>query len=339
MINHGHLFLSFTVQASVSSRISFWCLIHCCCNENRKNAIINPPPAVSIKHTSPTPSDLTLDKKNVFIFYFVFIPPGVEHWNWLVAAQLRDLKATGLLDIASLTVIAATKPTSPTAVKDMMLLTSVVEEIAGTSATVTPRYENRYEYWGLYTMREKAMSQDIQRREDSVFLYMHSKGMVNHGNMTAATRAKTDGPLFKHVIEPWRDVLFRFNTVPELDKAGFTITRGGYVYFNYIWVRSSYVTRLEAPIERPLDTNRGGGDGMAEMQNVTRFYYEHWIAHTLDQPPSGTNGWSMALEDSILECISLWKEHKLLLRANAKLAWEMMVHTTALTPNKKGLDL
>ena len=117
----------------------------------------------------------------------------------------------------------------------------------------------------------KAMSQDIQRREGSVFW------MVNHGNMTAATRAKADGPLFEHVIEPWRDVLFRFN-----------------------WVRSSCVTRLETPIERPLDINRGGGGGMAEMQHVTRYCYEHWIAHTSDQPPSGTNGWSMALEEFLL---------------------------------------
>ena len=252
----------------------------------------NPP--INIKHI-PTPAVRLLD--NVFIFYFVFIPPGVKHWNWLVDAQLKDLKATGLLDVASLNVIAATDARSPTAMEDMTLLTSIVEEIAGTSATIAVRHANRYEYWGLDYMWEKSMFQDVRQREDSIFLYMHSKGMVNHGNITAEKRAKTDGPLFKHVIEPWRDVLFRFKTVPELDKAGFAITRGGYVYFNYIWVRSSYVARLEAPVERPLDPNRGGGGGMAAMQNVTRSYYEHWIAHTTDEGPSGVNGWSMALEE------------------------------------------
>jgi len=146
-------------------------------------------------------------------------------------------------------------------------------------------------------MWEKAQSQNIQEQEDSVFLYMHSKGMVNHGIINETTRAKADGHLFKYVIEPWRDVLFRFKTVPELHKAGFTMTRGGYIYFNYIWVRSSYVARLEAPVERPFNPNSGGGGGNAPMQNVSRFYYEHWIAHTIDQPPSAVNGWSMILEE------------------------------------------
>ncbi len=232
----------------------------------------------------------------MFIFYFVFIPPGVDHWDFLVAAQLKDLKETGLLEVASLNVIGATDPSSSTATEDMALLAGIVEEIAGNGATVAPRYGNRYEYWGLYPMWEKAMSQDVRQQEDSVFLYMHSKGMVNHGNITAASRAKTDGPLFKHVIEPWRDVLYRFKTVPELDKAGFAVTRGGYIYFNYIWVRSSYVTRLEAPVERPLSANAGGGGTSAKIDDVNRYYYEHWIAHTTDQRPTGTNGWSMVLE-------------------------------------------
>lgn len=260
-----------------------------------KNETINDP-IIGIEHSVAT-ANHTHDK-NVFVFYFVFIPERFGHWTWLVTAQLKDLKATGLLDVASLNVIAATSSTSPTADEDMMSLGRIVKEIAGTSATVTPHYENRYEYWGLHSMWEKAMSQNPQQRKDSVFLYMHSKGMVNHGNMTQAKRAATDGPLFKHVIEPWRDVLFRFKTVPQLEKAGFTITRGGYVYFNYIWVRSSYVTRLEAPIERPLVAKPGGGGGgMATMQNVTRYYYEHWIAHTTDEPPSGKNGWSMVLKE------------------------------------------
>mmetsp|Transcript_18612 Transcript_18612/g.23098 ORF Transcript_18612/g.23098 Transcript_18612/m.23098 type:complete len:82 (+) Transcript_18612:21-266(+) len=36
---------------------------------------------------------------------------------------------------------------------------------------------------------------------------------------------------------------------------------------------------------------------MAEVDNINRFYYEHWIAHTSDQPPTGTNSWSMVLEE------------------------------------------
>lgn len=262
---------------------------------------------------------------NLFIFYFVFIPPGVEHWNLLVIAQLKDVKATGLLDVALLNVIAVTQRTSPTATEDIASLAGIVKEIAGASAIVTPRYDNRYEYWGLYSMWEKAMSQDTQQQEDSVFLYMHSKGMVNHGNMTEEKRAKSDGPLFKYVIEPWKDVLHHFKTNPEVNKAGFSLTRGGYIYFNYIWVRSSYVTRLEAPVERPLDTNRGGKGGKAAMNNVDRFYYEHWIAHLFDQPPSTMDGWSMILEEFHLgACFTL---------NGTKLAWRRAMHG-----NKTRLD-
>jgi len=43
------------------------------------------------------------------------------------------------------------------------------------------------------------------------------------------------------------------------------MTCGGYVYFNYIWVRLSYAARLEAPVERPFDPHSGGGGGMAPM--------------------------------------------------------------------------
>ena len=236
----------------------------------------------------------TVPPDNVFVFYFVFIPSGIEHWKWLVISQLEQLKATGLLEMSSLTVIASTDQSSPTATQDMVSCASAVEEIAGINATFIPRYANRFEYWGLVSIWEKAMSQDIRQREDSVFLYMHSKGMVNHGNISAETREHVDGPLFKYVIEPWREVLFRFKTVPNLHKAGFAITRGGYVYFNYFWVRSSYVARLEAPVERPVDVKGGFA---APMQTVNRFYYEHWISHVIDEPPSAIDGWSMALQE------------------------------------------
>jgi hypothetical protein len=263
--------------------------------ECSKNETINAP-IIGIEHSAAT-ANHTHDK-NVFVFYFVFIPERFGHWTWLVTVQLKDLKATGLLEVASLNVIAATSLTSPTADEDMMSLTRIVKEIAGSSATVTPRYENRYEYWGLHSMWEKAMSQNPQQRKDSIFLYMHSRGMVKHGAMTEERRAETDLPLFKHVVEPWRDALHRFKTVPQLDKAGFVMSHGGYCMFNFFWVRSSYVARLEAPAERPTDHRvQGGGPPASKMSEVNRYYYEYWLAFTTDQNPSALNGWSMVLDE------------------------------------------
>lgn len=281
----------------------------------------------------PHPDNVSLVDRNlgdVFIFYFVFVPPGVSRWKWLLPAQLKDLKATGLLDVASLTVIAATDPNSSTATKDMMLLAGIVEEIAGTSATVTPRYGNRYEYWGLYSMWEKAMSQDIRQREDSVFLYMHSKGMVYHNNITEASRV--DRPLFTHVIEPWREVLFHFSTVPELQKAGFAVHRHGYIFYNYIWVRSSYVARLEAPIERPLDRHRGGGGGVQFMMlpgSTTSTGSLTQLTNHLLVPMDGVWHW----RSFILEFVLIYQQQRLhsKIRIIVKLVWVMLVCITAVT--------
>jgi len=93
---------------------------------------------------------------NTHIFYFVYIPLGSEHWNWLVASQLKDLKATGLLDVALLNVIVATELSASAVSSDIREIKNIVQDIAGANATVLPRYKNRFEYWGLCLMWEKA---------------------------------------------------------------------------------------------------------------------------------------------------------------------------------------
>ena len=61
------------------------------------------------------------------------------------------------------------------------------------------------------------------------------------------------------------------------------------------------MTRLEAPVERPLSVAAGGGGTSATIDSANRYYYEHWIAYTTDQRPTGTNGWSMLLEGFHIE--------------------------------------
>ena len=73
------------------------------------------------------------------VFYFIYISPGSEHWNWLVASQLKDLKATGLLDVALLNVIMETELSSSVASSNVREIKNIVQDIAGANATVLPR--------------------------------------------------------------------------------------------------------------------------------------------------------------------------------------------------------
>jgi len=74
----------------------------------------------------------------------------------LVTLQLKDLKATGLLDVALLNVIMETELSSSVASSNVREIKNIVQDIAGANATVLPRYKNRFEYWGLCLMWEKA---------------------------------------------------------------------------------------------------------------------------------------------------------------------------------------
>ena len=76
------------------------------------------------------------------IFYFVCIPLGSEYWNWLVASQLKDLKATGLLDVALLNIIVATELSTSITSSDAREIKNILQDIAGANATILSRCKN-----------------------------------------------------------------------------------------------------------------------------------------------------------------------------------------------------
>ena len=113
-------------------------------------------------------------------------------------------------------------------------------------------FENTYEYEGIKKVYDIGMIED-----DGYILYFHSKGM---------SRLDADEYLhhFINVISEWKWVLFLFQNLLSINKIGLLCSEFGWIWFNFWWVRVSYIKNLECP----LRTSR-------------RHYYEDWIARYL----------------------------------------------------------
>lgn len=91
--------------------------------------------------------------------------------------------------------------------------------------------ENYYEYPGIKTIF------DISTDEhDTCLLYFHSKGMTSNKH---ENRRK----LFKYTIQNYKDWIANFWIKPEIDVISAIPHKNGFAYFNYFWVRSSYVKK------------------------------------------------------------------------------------------------
>lgn len=194
-----------------------------------------------------------LKEPAVEIVYYTFIHP--QRWSGILPYQLDDLRASGLLDHAYLNVIFTLDD------KARHLVGRVEESIrdaVGVDAlprlSISHTFRNHFEYTGLKLLHDKAVASP-QR----IFLYFHGKGMVFH-RKPAGERIPEEIFLSQQVILPWRKILPLF-TGNEIHKVGFTCSPEGYVWFNYYWIRGSYLAACKPPT----------------LSNE-RYTYEHYIA-------------------------------------------------------------
>lgn len=205
---------------------------------------------------------------DIHVVYFAFISPERD-WRSLVRLQFQSLLSTQLLPHCTLHLTMATPPesnqkqhtTSILRLKDASdYILQLVDKIPK-AVHVDVTLGNFFEYPGL--LRMWRIANDISSRSDAgktLFLYFHSKGMVFHAKGTE--KRKIDQFLFQTVIEPWRIVLENFALDDKLNKAGYAAAPDGFIWFNFMWVRGSYLH----DVVRPYPTSQ-------------RYYYEHWLAY------------------------------------------------------------
>lgn len=205
---------------------------------------------VSRQRTYPVVLDVLKEKqdKNIHIVYFCFVNPD-KPFVQLICQDLMDLQHSGLLKEANLH-IEMYDPND----KSEQLIAEIKKNITTNISSINAHRENKWEYYGIAKLYQVA-----KENPDDISLYYHSKNMSHPGYIQ---RAREFNKLYKRTIYDWNYVLDLFATRPEINKVGLYPSTAGWVWFNFWWVRNSYVVE-ECP------------EPIVNMQH--RHYYESYI--------------------------------------------------------------
>jgi hypothetical protein len=95
------------------------------------------------------------------------------------------------------------------------------------------------------------------------------------------------------VINPWKTVVEKFSEHEQINKAGWMASRAGWVWFNFFWVRASYLKRVVCPTVVSSD----------------RYYYESWLGRLSTNgtycplAPDTYKGVFLGAHDSLTLCL------------------------------------
>ena len=239
---------------------------------------------------------------NIYIVYFAYLDVGSDDWSnsrakKLVLAQLKELSEIGLSEAAKEIHVVITSPKRSNFNNSSVLKLDKAKRNIETESNayhdkvrIHVERGNAYEYPGLRCVWEIAREIPEGGRKNSVILYFHAKGMSNGDKGSVKTSENT--MLTDTVIKPWREIVARFGSEPGLNKAGHSAAKDGWIWYNFWWVRASYL--MDSP--RPILTDR-------------RHYYEDWLGRRIkDAANNDVEAKEAGDFSGAADCLSLCKE-------------------------------
>jgi hypothetical protein len=181
------------------------------------------------------------------IVYFAYLVPN--KWESIIMEQLNMLKLLELYNIADINMSVISMNT-----EDLELLKILLNKHFNKVNLINIYHENLYEYPGFKTIYEIAENDD-----NTLILYFHSKGMTSHEH---DYRIK----LFNYTIKNYNEYINEFINNKDLEVGCLAPSKDGFAYFNFFWVRSSYVYNY---CSRPENT--------PEYIKHERYTWEIWL--------------------------------------------------------------
>jgi len=182
-------------------------------------------------------------EQEIIIVYYIYINPNKD-WKSIISGQIQDLRNINLLNHSKLFCVICT-PYINLFNECTNLIKSYSEEVNYYHVT-----ENNFEYPGIKKLHELGTLYP-----EKIFLYMHSKGMVFH---ETEGRNNHEMQILRNTIKYWKYTLNIFKNYPFIDKAGLFPDPSGIIWYNFFWIRGSFLKGICPPI---ITNNR--------------YYYEH----------------------------------------------------------------
>ncbi len=169
--------------------------------------------------------------REINIVYYAYIKDVVSSKK-IIFEQLKELRKTGILGSSKLHICL----TFDNCFQDTYI--SEIRDIVE-NAEFSISFVNSFEYPGIKKVWEIA-----QKSPDSVILYFHSKGMVFQN--PTGKRIFHERVLFNTVVKTWKSIL---NILKDenINKVGYMCSAKGLCWFNFWWVKASYLINLAEP--------------------------------------------------------------------------------------------
>jgi hypothetical protein len=174
--------------------------------------------------------------KDIQIVYYASLRK--EKWRYIVLPQMQDLIDCGIIEKADLIVALSGEEEI---VKEAETEIRKIFETKTLDLRFTHTYENLHEYPGISALYEEG-----QAHPEKLYLYFHSKGMWFWGD--EPVRDPNEKRLFDIMITNWREYVHFLETNPDKNKICFGCSKEGWCWFNFFWVRGSYLYQCGKPI-------------------------------------------------------------------------------------------
>ncbi|MBQ2381633.1 MAG: hypothetical protein II291_03575 [Succinivibrio sp.] len=198
--------------------------------------------------------------KKIAIVYFVYINDK-KNYQKLIKGQLSDIARSGVFNDADLYIQVSMKTEHKEKVKTFF------ESLPYEIKEIEYHFENKFEYYGIHKLYTIAKSGDYP-----YLVYLHTKGMsYNPHSIFNPERIRSfrEIILTYYTFRKYKKTIELFEKDSDIQKIGFMPNKedgkeenkGLIMWFNFFWVRSSFVCSLNEPV-----------------QSDDRFYFERWIA-------------------------------------------------------------
>jgi hypothetical protein len=197
-------------------------------------------------------------KLKIKIIYFAFLQG--DHWEEVICEQMNSLKSLPLYEEAEEILMSVVCND-----EQLKRLKQHIWAKWKKVKIVSFQKQNSYEYPGIKSLWDTA-----KNSEDCVILYFHTKGISETSKKRGGGKFRKI--LFDGTIKNYQVYLNEFRKKPTLDSAMMFPSENYFAWYNFFWIRSSYVKNY---LPEPQITK-------------DRYYWERWIGneHSSKKNPS-----------------------------------------------------